>query len=97
LGCLDRRYATEQVERTLAPEQFRSRLPWFAEVRRDGTVRIDGGRQEVMDQEIVYAAGAGLDYWAFVNYPDARPTSMSLRHYLASRERHRIGFLPDPA
>ena len=49
--------ATEQVERTLAPEQFRLRLPWFAEVRSNGTVRIDGGRQEVMDHEIAYAAG----------------------------------------
>jgi hypothetical protein len=84
--------ATEQVERTLAPEQFRSRLPWFAEVRPNGTVRIAGGRQEVMNQEIAYAANAGLDYWAFVMYSEARATSMSLRHYLASRERNRIGF-----
>jgi len=84
--------ATEQVERTLAPEQFRSRLPWFAEVRPNGTVRIAGGRQEVMDQEIAYAVGAGLDYWAFVMYPEAGAMSMSLRHYLTSRERHRIGF-----
>jgi len=84
--------ATEQVERTLAPEQFRSRLPWFAELRPDGTVRIAGGRQEIMDQEIAYAANAGLDYWAFVMYPKAGALSTSLRHYHASRERHRIGF-----
>jgi hypothetical protein len=83
---------TNQVERTLAPKQYNFRLPWFAEVRQDGTVRIDGGHQNVMDQEIVYAAGAGLDYWAFVNYPDASPTSTSLRHYLSSTERHRLDF-----
>jgi hypothetical protein len=83
---------TDQVERTLAPEQYHLRLPWFAEVRSDGTVRIDGGRQEVMDQEIAYAAEAGLDYWAFLLYPDADTMSTSLRHYLASTERHRIGF-----
>jgi hypothetical protein len=83
---------TVQVERTLAPERFRSRLPWFAEVRADGTVRIDGGRQAVMDQEIAYAAEAGLDHWAFLLYPEAKPTSASLRLYLASPARSRLGF-----
>lgn len=84
--------ATEQVERTLAPRQYNFRLPWFAEVRQDGTVRIDGGHQNVMDKEIAYAAEAGLDYWAFVTYPDANPNSTSLRLYLASTVRHRLDF-----
>jgi len=83
---------TVQVERSLAPERFRFRLPWFAEVRADGTVRIDGGRQAVMDQEIAYAADAGLDHWAFLLYPEANPMSASLRLYLASRQRNRLGF-----
>ena len=82
---------TVQVERTLAPPAFRARLPWFAEVRDDGTVRIAAG-QEVMDREIVYAADAGLDYWAFLLYPEVSPMSASLRHYLASAARRRIGF-----
>jgi hypothetical protein len=83
---------TVQVERSLAPERFRFRLPWFAEVRADGTVRIDGGRQAVMDQEIAYAADAGLDHWAFLLYPEASSMSASLRLYLASPARSRLGF-----
>lgn len=83
---------THQVERTLAPEQFRSRLPWFAEVRSDGTVRIDGGHQSVMDREIAYAAEAGLDYWAFLLYPDESTMSVALRLYLSSKHRQRLDF-----
>ena len=57
---------TAQVERTLGPEKYRDRLPWFATVVDDKTVRIVGGNQETMDEEIQFAADAGLDYWAFV-------------------------------
>jgi len=40
---------TAQVERTLGPKKYHSRMPWFAEVLDDGSVRIDGGRQAIMD------------------------------------------------
>jgi hypothetical protein len=83
---------TAQVERTLGPQKYHARLPWFAEVLGDGRVRIDGGRQEVMDREIGFAAQAGLDYWAFLLYPEASSMSQSLRLYLTSAARHRIGF-----
>ena len=36
-------------------------------------VRIDGSRQAIMDQEIAFAADAGLDYWAFLLYPERVP------------------------
>ncbi len=32
------------VEKTLSPPQYRFRLPWFAQVEKDGTVRIRGDR-----------------------------------------------------
>ena len=33
---------TAQVEKTLGPKKYHDRLPWFAEVIDDNTVRIDG-------------------------------------------------------
>ena len=59
---------TRVLEQTLAPEKYRWRLPWFAEVKEDGSVAIDGARPGVMEQEIDYAADAGLDYFIFLNY-----------------------------
>ncbi|MCY2991404.1 MAG: hypothetical protein NTY19_26545 [Planctomycetota bacterium] len=81
---------TVQVERTLGPKKYHARLPWFAEVLGDDQVRIQGGRQEVMDQEIAFAARAGLDYWAFLLYPEASSMSESLRLYRNSKARRRI-------
>jgi len=83
---------TEQVERTLGPKKYHDRLPWFAEVVDDKTVRINGGRQAVMDREIGFAAGAGLDYWAFLTYPESSPMSTALKQYLKSPCRKRIKF-----
>lgn len=83
---------TEQVERTLGPEKYHDRLPWFAKVIDAETVTIDGGPQKVMDKEIEFAVSAGLDYWAFLVYPEASPMSTALKQYLASREREQIRF-----
>lgn len=83
---------TEQVERTLGPRKYHDRLPWFARVLDDTTVKIDGSRQDVMDREIDLAASAGLDYWAFLIYPRGNPMSVALEQYLASPMRGRIRF-----
>ena len=84
--------ATEQVERTLGPSQYHDRLPWFAEVLDDNRVRIKGGRQEVMDREIRFAANAGLEYWAFLLYPRSNSMSTALAQYLSSPDRRHIRF-----
>ncbi|MBN2296238.1 MAG: hypothetical protein JXM70_27660 [Pirellulales bacterium] len=83
---------TEQVERTLGPAKYHSRLPWFAKIVDDKTVKIHGGRQTVMDREINFAADAGLDYWAFLVYPESSTMSTALKQYLASKERKKLGF-----
>lgn len=83
---------TGEVEKTLGPAKYQFRLPWFAEVLDEDRVRIDGGRQEVMDQEIGYAAGAGLDYWAFLIYPKDSPMSVALELYLKSARRKDVKF-----
>lgn len=83
---------TEQVERTLGPKKYHDRLPWFAEIIDDATVRINGGRQGVMEREITLAAGAGLDYWAFLIYPKGDTMSAALEQYLRGPNRNQIRF-----
>jgi hypothetical protein len=80
------------VQDSLGPKKWHYRLPFFAEVLGEDKVRIDGSSQEVMDKEIAYAAGAGLDYWAFVTYAPDDPMSLGLKRYLSSRQRSRIRF-----
>jgi hypothetical protein len=83
---------TKQVERSLGPEKYHTRLTWFAEVLDGKTVRIDGSPQEVMDREIDWAARAGLDYWVFLTYPKNSELSSALGQYLSRSKRDQINF-----
>lgn len=80
------------VQRSLGPEKYHWRLPFFAVVRGDDDITIDGTDQQVMDREIAYAADAGIDYWAFVTYREDDPMSLGLKRYLSSDARSRIRF-----
>ena len=83
---------TEQVERTLGPARYHDRLPWFANVTSEHQVRIDGSQAGIMEQEIDFAANAGLDYWAFLLYPECDSMSLALNQYLKSPKRQRLNF-----
>jgi hypothetical protein len=83
---------TLQVERSLGPEKYHHRLPWFASVGHGGEVQIDGSPQAIMDQEIDFAAGSGLDYWAFLIYAESNTMSHALSQYLKSTQRRRVNF-----
>ncbi len=80
------------VERTLGPSHWHYRLPFFARVTGSNSVAINGNTPAIMNQEINYAADAGIDYWAFVIYPDAIGMSHGLHRYLSSPIKHRINF-----
>lgn len=83
---------TQAVTRALTPPQYRSRLPFFAEIGPDQAVRIDGNSQAIMDREIEFASAAGIDYWAFVGYRPHASMSIALNLYRASALRQRIRF-----
>lgn len=83
---------TGEVERSLGPKKYHFRLPFFAKAVSDEKVEIQGGTKEVMDREIAYAAEAGIDYWAFLIYPEANEMTVALMNYLASKEKDRINF-----
>jgi hypothetical protein len=80
------------VERTLGPSHWHYRLPFFARVTGSNSVAINGNTQAIMDQEINYAANAGIDYWAFCLYPDGIGMSHGLHLYLSSPRKRRINF-----
>lgn len=80
------------VERTLGPRHWHYRLPFFARVTGSNSVVINGNAPAIMDQEINYAANAGIDYWAFCLYPDDSGMSHGLHLYLNSPLKYRINF-----
>lgn len=80
------------VEKTLAPAHWHYRLPFYGKVIGENAVEARGNSQGVMDQEIAYAHDAGLDYWAFVIYPEENALSLGLKFYLSSERRAQINF-----
>ncbi len=88
----DKSTVGKAVETSLGPERWHYRLPFFANLLPDLSVRIDGASQSVMDREIEYASHAGLDYWAFVTYEPDNAMSLGLHYYLSSEHKHDIRF-----
>ena len=56
------------VEATLGPQAWRPRAPWFSRIVSRAAISIDGDRASIMDDEIRFAAAAGLKYWAYCWY-----------------------------
>jgi hypothetical protein len=82
-----------QVEKSLGPQRWHYRLPFYAQEASATEVRIRANTQAVMDQEIRYAHRAGLDYWAFVMYPQENPQTVGgIDLYLRSSHKRDINF-----
>lgn len=81
-----------EVERTLGPNHWHYRVPFFGRIVGENQVSVRGNSPAVMDREIELAAEAGLDYWAFVTYRDADGMSNGLKLYLASSWKRDIKF-----
>ena len=80
------------VQKSLSPKHWQWRLPFFAEVAKDGVVTIAGDTDAVMTREIAYAQAAGLDYWAFCAYGAESPMMRALKRYLANPARDKVRF-----
>jgi hypothetical protein len=63
--------------------QYQYRAPWFAKQVSPALMSING-QQADMDAEIVYAANAGVKYWAFGFYQTGRPAHNAWAYYQAS-------------
>jgi len=81
------------VEASLGPPKYHFRLPWFARVVGEGKVSINGDAQAVVEQEIDYAAKAGLNYWAFVDYCDeGSAMHIALNRYRSAKDKKGIRY-----
>jgi hypothetical protein len=67
-------------------------MPYFGAETGDDSVRINGATQSIIDQEILFAFDAGLDYWAFDSYAPENPITTALELYLSSSKRHALQF-----
>ena len=85
--------ATKAVEASLGQPKYYFRLPWFARVVGEGRVSINGDSQTIVEQEISYAAKAGLNYWAFLDYCDeASDMHIALHRYRAAKDKKNIRY-----
>eukprot|EP01083_Nonionella_stella_P174245 603499_1 len=69
------------VQNDMSPSQFHYRLPFFAST--SPNVSFDNNNQTIMDQEILYAHNAGIDYWAFDTYCKYGPNCSTTSKYCA--------------
>jgi hypothetical protein len=81
------------VEASLGQPKYHFRLPWFARVISEDKVSINGDSQAIVEQEIVYAAQAGVNYRAFLDYWNEAPgMSVALNRYLAAKDKKGIRY-----
>lgn len=84
-------------QKNLQSKEWKYRLPFYAKTDADGAVTVNEDSQAVMDQEIVYASRAGIDYWAFCYYhpkswSEADSYNYGWKRYLASRFKSKLNF-----
>ena len=68
--------------RTLSPRKFRTATPFYADILGEDKIDYHWRTQEEFDKELEYAVEAGIDYFAYVFYPETgskahTPTSAS--------------------
>jgi len=80
------------VEASLGQPKYHFRLPWFAQVLGEDKVSINGDSQAIVEQEIVYAAQAGLNYWAFLDYWQPPGMSAALNRHLAAKDKKGVRY-----
>jgi len=80
------------VERTLGPNKWHYRLPFYAVETGENQVQVRETTQAIMDQEIAYAKNAGIDYWAYVFYPPGSGLDTARNLYLSSAHQADVKF-----
>jgi len=80
------------VERALQDEQWRYRTPVFMTRNPDGTITLNGAKQEIVDSEIELAHAAGLKFWAYCLYGDDSAMSRTLDLHRKSAKKKLMPF-----
>ena len=63
-------YFGRYIRATLGPREFRNRTPYYARIIDEDHIDIRRRSQEEYDEELRWAALAGVDYFAYCWYPD---------------------------
>jgi len=79
-----------QVARSLGPNKYHFRLPYFALAYGDNNVDFPTYTQAQMDAEINYAAYAGIDYWAYCWYPIGNSMTTARNLHVSSSIRDKV-------
>jgi len=67
--------------RTLSPRKYRHATPYYADIIDDNHIAYHTRNQEEFDRELCYAIEAGIDYFAYVFYPEhASKNHISLKY-----------------
>ncbi len=59
--------------KSLSPNQFRYRTPYYAHIEGENKIRYSYKTQEEFDRELEYAIEAGIDYFAYTWYTEEKP------------------------
>lgn len=89
-GLIDASLVGLQVERSLSPNRYHYRAPFYSKEISHDSIQCRGITLEIMDQEIAYAKYAGLDYWAFCWYPSHSGLDTARQLYLSSSHKDDI-------
>ncbi len=81
-----------QVARTLTPAKYHFRAPYFAKLYINGPVTFPDYTQEQFDEEILMAADAGIDYFAYCWYSNQSEMSWARRFHTKSKYRNKVKF-----
>jgi hypothetical protein len=81
-----------EVEATLSPAAYHYRVPFYGKELGPDLIEARATTQQIADQEIAYAAGAGIDYFAFVGYQDDTGLDLGRKLYLSSARRSDVRF-----
>lgn len=81
-------YFGSHVARSLGPERFRNRTPYFASIVAPCEIMFPERTSEDFDKEFQYAIDAGLDYFAYCWYDDCPPPGSIVRGKASAADGH---------
>ena len=73
--------------RCMSPLKWHGRVPFCGKVLNQSAVDFRCATHVSMQQELDYAVRAGINFWAFVQYPNSSSLSLALSNYLAMTPR----------
>jgi len=83
----------QQVSDTLSQVKFHFRVPYFAKLEDDDiTVTYPMPTQELFDEEMQYAAEAGIDYFAYCMYKDGNEMAYARKFHMQSPLRNTVKY-----